>query len=102
MTWLFNHKRFHFLIFVVEPSSLQPRSMLWSLLLMGREFGAAADGAEKKTPGRRDTEPICPSFALGSLGNKVQPWVGRSGQGLSWADVWRWATLRRGSLSGPH
>lgn len=43
---MFNHKRFHFLIFVVEPFSLRPENRSQSLLLLGWEFGAAADRAE--------------------------------------------------------
>lgn len=73
---MFNHRRFHFLIFVVAPA---PCCSPWSLLLQswGLDIGSGCN----RDPWQEGGEPTYPSSAPHCLGGKVQPQVGGSGLG---------------------
>ena len=75
---MFNHRRFHFLIFVVEPCSLLLPVVTAALELGAGHLEAAAVG----TPGRREGSPLIPPLPNRVLGAKSSPrWAG-----LVWAE----------------
>lgn len=47
----FNHIRFHFLLLVVEPSSVQPQSTLWSLLPVALGIGSCVQETRQNLDG---------------------------------------------------
>lgn len=64
MPAMFNHRRFHFLTFVAEPFSLQPRGLSRSLVLLGWGPGAAAGRPESRVEepcGRGGSSLVPPS-----------------------------------------
>lgn len=72
---MFNHRRFHFLIFVVAPA---PCCSPWSLLLQswGLDIGSGCN----RDPWQEEGSPLsllCPTLSWG----QVQPQVGGSGLG---------------------
>ena len=89
---MFNHRRFHFLIFVVEPCSLQV------VVTAAPELGAGRlEVASVGTPGRREGSPLVPLLPHMVLGAKSSPrWVG-----LVWAEPGRVCGAQGSGVSGP-
>lgn len=90
---MFNHRRFHFLIFVVEPCSL-----LLPVVTAAPELGAGhLEVAAVGTLSRREGSPLIPPLPHTVLGAKSSPrWVG-----LVWAEPGRMCGAQGSRVFGP-